>query len=118
MKIGIVGSGRIGGLIGKLWSQAGHEILFSSRNPQNLGGLVEQAGGGAKAGTPEEAVAFGDVVLLSVPFGVLPEYGRTISGAVGRKVVLDTSNPYPKRDGAMAEEVGRSGRGTGSFLRE
>jgi len=68
MKIGIVGSGQIGGLIGKLWSQAGHEVLFSSRHPEQLAELVEQAGGTARAGTPEEAIAFGDVVLLSIPF--------------------------------------------------
>ncbi|MGU3557936.1 NADPH-dependent F420 reductase [Methylobacterium radiotolerans] len=117
MKIGIVGSGRIGGLVGKLWSQAGHDVLFSSRNPQALGGLVEQAGGGARSGTPEQAVAFGDVVLMSVPFAALPEYGRTMTGALGRKVVLDTSNPNPDRDGPMAEEVRRSGRGTGPYLR-
>ncbi|BAU88769.1 ADP oxidoreductase, coenzyme F420-dependent [Methylorubrum populi] len=118
MKIGIVGSGRIGGLIGKLWSRAGHEVLFSSRNPQTLGGLVEQAGGSARAGTPEQAIAFGDAVLMSVPFLALPEYGRTMAETLGGKVVLDTSNPYPNRDGAMAEEVRRSGRGTGPYLRE
>jgi predicted dinucleotide-binding enzyme len=76
MKIGIVGSGQIGGLIRKLWSQAGHEVLFSSRHPQEVGGLVEQAGDGARAGTPEEAIAFGDAVLLSVPFATLPDFGR------------------------------------------
>lgn len=118
MKIGIVGSGRIGGLIGKLWSRAGHEVLFSSRNPQTLGGLVEQAGGRTTAGTPEQAIAFGDTVLMSVPFGALPEYGRKMMGALGGKVVLDTSNPYTNRDGAMAEEVRGSGRGTGPYLRE
>ncbi len=118
MKIGIVGSGRIGGLIGKLWSRAGHDVLFSSRNPQTLGELVEQAGGSAKAGTPEQAIAFGDAVLMSVPFVSLPEYGHTMAEAFGRKVVLDTSNPYPNRDGPMAEEVRRSGRGTGPYLRD
>jgi predicted dinucleotide-binding enzyme len=118
MKIGIVGSGQIGGLVGTLWSLAGHEVLFSSRNPQKLGALVERAGINARAGTPEEAIAFGDVVMLSIPFATLPEYGRSKIEAFGRKVVLDTSNPYPERDGPMAEEVKRSGRGTGPYLRE
>jgi predicted dinucleotide-binding enzyme len=118
MKIGIVGSGQIGGLIGKLWSQAGHEVLFSSRHPENLAELVEQAGGAARAGTPEEAIAFGDVVLLSIPFVALPDFGRSMTDALGRKVVLETANPYPDRDGPMAEEVRQSGRGTGPYLRE
>jgi predicted dinucleotide-binding enzyme len=118
MKIGIVGSGQIGGLIGKLWSQAGHAVLFSSRHPEHLAALVEQAGGAARAGTPEEAIAFGDVVLLSIPFVALPEFGRSMTDALGRKVVLETANPYPDRDGPMAEEVRQSGRGTGPHLRE
>ncbi|HXH45467.1 MAG TPA: NAD(P)-binding domain-containing protein [Bradyrhizobium sp.] len=59
MNIGIVGSGKIGGFVGTQWSKAGHEVLFSSRHPENLASLVAGAGGGAKAGTPEEAIAFG-----------------------------------------------------------
>jgi predicted dinucleotide-binding enzyme len=118
MKIGIVGSGQIGGLVGTLWSQAGHEVLFSSRNPQKLSALVEKAGSCAKAGTPEEAIAFGEVILLSIPFVALPEFGRTMTETFGTKIVLDTSNPYPDRDGPMAEEARRSGRGTGPYLRE
>lgn len=118
MRIGIVGSGKIGGLVGTLWSQTGHEVLFSSRHPKKLAELVARAGNGAKAGTPEEAIAFGDVVLLSIPFVSLPAFGREMSQALGRKIVLDTSNPFPSRDGPMAEEVRRSGRGTGPYLRE
>ncbi|WP_210357345.1 NADPH-dependent F420 reductase [Sphingomonas beigongshangi] len=118
MKIGIVGSGLIGGLVGTLWSRAGHEVLFSSRHPEKLGGLVARAGGNARAGTLDEAIAFGDAILLSLPFGALPDFGRTMSEALGRKVVLDTSNPYPDRDGLMAEEVRQSERGTGPYLRE
>jgi predicted dinucleotide-binding enzyme len=118
MNIGIVGSGKIGGLVGTLWSQAGHKVLFSSRHPENLVELVARAGNGARAGTPEEAIAFGDVVLLSIPFVSLPAFGRETAKALQRKIVLDTSNPFPSRDGPMAEEVRRSGRGTGSYLRE
>lgn len=118
MRIGIVGSGKIGGLVGTLWSRAGHEMVFSSRHPENLAGLVARAGNGAKAGTPEEAIAFGDVVLLSIPFASLPAIGRERGELLGRKPVLDTSNPFPSRDGPMAEEVRQSGRGTGPYLRE
>jgi len=117
MRIGIVGSGKIGGLVGTLWSRAGHEMVFSSRHPENLAGLVALAGNGAKAGTPEEAIAFGDVVLLSIPLASLPAFGRERGELLGRKPVLDTSNPFPSRDGPMAEEVRQSGRGTGPYLR-
>ncbi len=56
MKIGIIGSGNIGGSLGRLWAQAGHEIFFSSRNPETLSDLVKQAGDSAQAGTTEEAI--------------------------------------------------------------
>jgi len=118
MKIGIVGAGRIGGLIGTLWSRAGHEVLFASRHPESLGGLVEAAGNSARSGTPDEAIAFGDVILLSIPFGELPEFGRTKQEALLHKIVLETGNPNLKRDGAIASNVVQSGRGTGAFLRE
>ena len=117
MKIAIIGSGRIGGLVGTLWSKAGHEVLFASRHPEKLANLVRAAGSSARSGTPDEAIAFGDVVLLSIPFGSLPEFARAHRDAIGRKVVLETGNPNPGRDGAMADEVVRSGRGTGAYLR-
>ena len=118
MKIGVVGAGRIGGLIGTLWSRAGHEVLFSSRHPESLAGLVEAAGNSARSGTPDEAISFGDGILLSIPFGELPEFGRTKREALLQKIVLETGNPNLKRDGAIANSVLQSGRGTGVFLRE
>lgn len=118
MKIGIVGAGRIGGLIGTLWARAGHEVLFSSRHPESLGDLVEAAGNTARSGTPDEAISFGYAILLSIPFGELPEFGRTKREALLRNIVLETGNPNLKRDGAIASSVLQSGRGTGAFLRE
>lgn len=118
MKIGVVGSGKIGGLIGTLWSRAGHQVMFASRHPETLAGLVKAAGGAATSGTPDEAIAFGDVVLLSIPFNELPEFGPAKRDAFGRKVVLETGNPTLSRDGALAEEVLGSGKGTGAYLRE
>jgi predicted dinucleotide-binding enzyme len=118
MKIGIVGAGCIGGLIGTLWAQAGHEVLFSSRHPESLVDLVQAAGENTSVGTPDEAIAFGEVILLSTPFGYLPEFGRTKREALGQKIVIETGNPNIERDGAMAQAVIESGRGTGLFLRE
>ncbi|RYX80756.1 NADP oxidoreductase [bacterium] len=118
MKIGIIGAGRIGGLIGTLWAKAGHEVLFSSRHPESLTGLVQAAGETASLGTPDQAIAFGEVILLSTPFGYLPEFGRTKREALGQKIVLETGNPNIARDGAMAEAVIQSGQGTGIYLRQ
>ena len=118
MKIGIIGSGKIGGLVGSLWSRAGHDVLFSSRHPERLRPLLEHLDGSAQTGTPGEAIAFGDVILLSIPFVALPDFGLVNSEALKGKIALETSNPYPDRDGEMAEAVLRSGRGTGQYLRE
>jgi len=68
MKIGIIGSGNIGGTLGVLWAKAGHQVLFSSRHPDELVDLVNRAGASARAGMPREAAAFGDVVLISIPY--------------------------------------------------
>lgn len=66
LKIGVIGSGRIGGSVGLRWAEAGHEILFSSRNPDQLSDLVAQAGPRARAGYPQEAADFGDIVFIAV----------------------------------------------------
>lgn len=118
MKIGIVGSGKLGGQVGKLWSQAGHDVLFSSRHPETLADLVQGAGGSARSGTPDEAIAFGEVLLVSVPFFALSEFAQTKREAIGQKILLETANPYPERDGELANEVRQPGHGTGVFLRE
>jgi predicted dinucleotide-binding enzyme len=114
MKIGIIGAGHIGGTLGVLWAKAGHEILFSSRHPDELGDLVKRAGPLAHAGMPREAAAFGEVVLISVPYGALPQVGRDFAAELAGKVVLETGNPYPSRDGAMAEPALAKGTGLAS----
>ena len=65
LKIGVIGSGRIGGTLGALWVKAGHEVFFSSRHPDQLKELVERLGPMAQAGMPREAAVFGDVVLMT-----------------------------------------------------
>jgi 8-hydroxy-5-deazaflavin:NADPH oxidoreductase len=114
MKIGIIGSGHIGGTLGLLWAKAGHQILFSSRHPEELADLVKRAGPLARAGMPREAAAFGEVVLISVPYGAVPQVGRDFAAELKDKVVLETGNPYPSRDGAMAEPALEKGTGLAS----
>src|ERR1043165_5919320 len=111
MKIGFIGSGNIGGAIGELLAKAGHEVFFSSRNPDNLKPLVARVGPRARAGTPREAIAFGDVVFLGVPYSSMPQIGQDYAAALKGKIVLDAGNPNVRRDGAIAEAAVAKGAG-------
>ncbi|GHB64651.1 NADPH-dependent F420 reductase [Persicitalea jodogahamensis] len=102
-KIGIIGSGNIGGTLGKHFAKAGHAVMFSSRHPEELEPLAEQAGNGAQVGTVEEAAQFGDVLLLAYPFGKTPEVAGKV-GNLADKVLIDANNYYPGRDGAAPKE--------------
>jgi predicted dinucleotide-binding enzyme len=114
LKIGIIGAGHIGGTLASLWVKADHEVLISSRHPEQLQGLVRSLGPRARAGTPREAALFGNVVLISVPYAALPQIGRDLRTELSGKIVLDTGNPYPQRDGDMAVEARRKGTGVSS----
>ena len=114
LKIGIIGAGHIGGTLAALWVQAGHEVLISSRHPDELRPLAQSLGPRARVGTPREAAAFGPVVLISVPYAALPQLGADLKSELAGKIVLDTGNPYPQRDGAMAVEARRKGSGVAS----
>jgi predicted dinucleotide-binding enzyme len=114
MKIGIIGSGRQWGAIGLQWAKAGHEILFSSRNPGNLKDLVAKAGPNARAGTPAEAAKFGDVILIAVPYGELPNVGKDNAAFMKGKIVIDVGNPRVDRDGPMAKDALAKGTGVAS----
>lgn len=111
-KIGIVGSGKIGGTVGALWVKSGHEVFFSSRHPEELKDLVAKLGPKARAGTPEEAIRFGDAVFLAVPFKAYPQLGQDFATALAGKIVLDAGNATAARDGQdLVSEVQGSGIG-------
>jgi predicted dinucleotide-binding enzyme len=114
LKIGVIGAGKIGGTLAALWAKAGHEVLVSSRHPEQLADLARSLGPKGRVGTPREAASFGDVVLVSVPYGALPQLGHDLAKELKGKVVLDTGNPYPQRDGDMAYEARRKGTGVAS----
>src|SRR5690606_31008009 len=99
LQIGFIGSGRMGGAVGLRLAEAGHEIFFSSRNPDELTELVQRAGGNAQAGTPREAAEFGEVVMIAVPYGVLPEIANEYGDLLRGKIVIDLGNPREDRDG-------------------
>ena len=78
MNIGIVGSGKIGGVVGKLWARAGHKVRFSSLIRRRLRKLVADAGTNASRGTIEDALDFGETILVSIPYGSL-DWSRKLS---------------------------------------
>lgn len=112
MHIGIIGAGKIGSTLAKLWVDADHDVRLASRHPEELQPLVEKLGSRVSAGTPAEAADFGDVVLLTVPLKAVPEIARDLAGSLAGKAVLDTGNAYQQRDGQAAPEA--SGHPQGS----
>jgi predicted dinucleotide-binding enzyme len=115
MKIGIIGSGRVGGAVGGAWVKAGHEVMFSSLDLEADKKLAASLGGGAKAGTPRDAAAFGTVLLISVPYKALPSVGKDLADLIKGKIVIDTSNPIVARDGDMAVAAREKGAGLASM---
>jgi predicted dinucleotide-binding enzyme len=111
VKIGIVGSGQVGSALGAVWVKRGHEVMFSSRHIEHDKALAAELGAGARAGTPREAAAFGDVVMISVPYRALPDVAREVGDLLRDKAVIDTCNPFPWRDGKIAEWARSKGAG-------
>lgn len=111
MDIGIIGSGSMGGPIGQLWADAGHRILYSSRNPDELMDLVRSAAPRASAGYADAAAYIGDVVLLAVPPSAVPQIGRDFGHLMEGKVVIDLTNPRVDRDGEITNEWLEMGTG-------
>ena len=108
----------IGSTVGRLWVEAGHEVRFASRRPEQLAPLVEPLGERASAGTAAEAARFGDVVMLTVPLKAIPELARDLAPLLVGKIVLDTGNAYVQRDGDAANEASRHPRGSAGWAAE
>lgn len=109
LKIGIIGSGNVGGALGTTWAKSGHTVMFSSLDLEKDKALAAKVGHGARAGTSREAAAFGEVLLISVPYHALPSVGKDLGDLLKGKVVIDTCNPFEHRDGELgvkAREVG------------
>jgi 8-hydroxy-5-deazaflavin:NADPH oxidoreductase len=101
MRIGMIGAGNIGGTLAGHFVRAGHEVAVSnSRGPETLRDLVAELGERARATTSAEAIDFGELVVVSVPFG---RYRELPTEGVDGKVVIDTDNYYPNRDGHFEE---------------
>ncbi len=99
--VGFIGSGNIGGTVARLAIAAGYDVVLSnSRGPETLKDLVEELGPRARAATPAEAAEAGDLVVVSIPVKAIPAV--PVEPLAG-KVVMDTGNYYPQRDGHIAE---------------
>ena len=109
MKIGIVGAGWLGGTVGKTWLKAGYEVLFSSRNPEKHLRAAGALGPLASGGTVEEAAAFGEIVLISVPYRALEALGQKLRVSLAGKIVLDACNPYQPDPVALIREIEAEG---------
>lgn len=114
LKVGIVGSGRIGGTLGAIWAKAGNEVMFSSLDLEHDKKLALSVGANARAGSSREAVAFGDVILLAVPYHALPKLGKDLADVLKGKVVLDATNPFAARDGDVGVWARDKGAGLAS----
>ena len=100
--IGFIGAGNIGGQVARLAVKSGYDVVLSnSRGPETLGSLVQELGSKAKAATAKEAAASGEeIVVVSIPLG---RYQSVPAEPLVGKIVIDTNNYYPERDGKFAE---------------
>src|SRR3954454_14588932 len=97
MRIGILGSGNIGGTLTRRLSALGHEVSVANmRGPESLAGLAQETG--ATPATPEDAIRDAELVVLAVPLRAVPDLP-----ALDGKLVVDANNYYPGRDGQIAE---------------
>ncbi|MEX3021672.1 NADPH-dependent F420 reductase [Kluyvera sp. STS39-E] len=115
VRIGVIGAGWLGGTVAKLWVAAGHEVMFSSRHPEELKSTVAELGSKASVGTPLQAAEFGSVLLFAVPYDALPALGKDLGNAIKGKVVLDATNPTADSDNALTQEAKRNGVGATSL---
>jgi 8-hydroxy-5-deazaflavin:NADPH oxidoreductase len=99
--IGLIGAGKIGSQVARLAIQSGYDVVLSnSRGPETLAGLVRELGPKARAATPAEAAAAGDIVVVSIP---LKNIASVPVEPLAGKIVIDTNNYYPQRDGHIRE---------------
>jgi predicted dinucleotide-binding enzyme len=110
-KIGFIGAGRIGSQLATFWGHAGYPIMLSALDLDTVKKLAAQIGPNVQAGTPDQAAAFGDVVVVTVPYGALPQVGKDYAAQLNGKIVLDTCNPNPTRDGDMTKDAFAKGTG-------
>jgi predicted dinucleotide-binding enzyme len=99
--IGLIGAGHIGSQLARLAVAHGHDVVIAnSRGPESLAALVQELGPTARASTPDSAAAAGDIVVVTIP---LKAYQSVPVEPLAGKIVIDTNNYYPQRDGHIPE---------------
>ena len=116
LNIGIIGSGAIGGLLGKRWAAAGHQVMYSSRNPEKLKPLAAEAGVNAHVGTVEEAAEFGDIVVLAINYGTLNQAKVQLGNRLDGKIVIDTTNPIVRTGEGGYRTLKKAGKTAGEVM--
>jgi hypothetical protein len=111
IKIGTIGAGNIGSTLGTLWVKSGHPVLFSSRHAEQLKPLADGLGPLARTGTVSDALAFGDVLLMAVPYGAYPQIAKDYGKDFVGKIVIDAGNAVISRDGEIAKPARENGVG-------
>jgi 8-hydroxy-5-deazaflavin:NADPH oxidoreductase len=101
MKIGILGAGNIGGNLGRRFAHAGHEVRFGVRDPDGLASLLEACGSNASAGDVPSAVAFGEAVVIALPWGAVMDV-LAAAGDTSGKILIDANNALEWEDGPVA----------------
>lgn len=110
MTIAIIGAGNVGGSLGAAWAQkGGHAIVFGVREPnaEKTQALVRRIGGNTRAGTPAEAAAAGDFIVLTVPWPAAEAAIRSMGDLAG-KMLLDATNPLAMGPDGLGLEIGHS----------
>jgi predicted dinucleotide-binding enzyme len=110
-RIGFIGAGRIGGQLAAFWAHAGYPVMISARNLDPLKQLAARIGANVQVGTPAQAAAYGEIVVVTVPYGALPQVGRDYGAQIKGKIVIDTCNPNVRRDGDMTKDALEKGTG-------
>lgn len=109
MRVGILGSGLMGGKLGTIFARAGHEVVFSyARSEDKLEQLAREAHGHARSGTPAEAAAKADAVVLAVHWSRIADVLRQ-AGRLAGKVVLTCCIPMDARDTKLVTGTTTSG---------
>jgi predicted dinucleotide-binding enzyme len=111
MRLAVIGAGSLGSTVGRNWVRAGHEVMFSSRHPARLAGMAARQGPNAHAGTIQEAAAFGEAVLLSVPYEPVPNIARQVGEALAGKILINASNQPFSHAHELAKEAAANGLG-------
>lgn len=111
MRIGMIGAGTMGAPLGLTWAEAGHTVVFSSRNPAELMDLVEQGAPRVTVGYADAAAYIGEVIVLAVPPSAIPQLGEDYGHLMEGKVVIDISNPRVDRDGEITNQWLEMGTG-------